>query len=786
MSSAASRIVQIEYRTPASSRRRSSAKPVVTADHHVEASDHLVLRLLQNADPEANVLKTWFEVFDHGHTLRTNYEKFAEGMKMLNFPGNALSLWHELDEEDCGELALEQLDSEAHHLWADFRRWCGSTFSGAKDMLRRLKKSCNNAVDFHVMDEDPVTSTMSMTMEDSPNSMTSLKSGWGNAARRRSITSPGGLDRYHLEELLLEDDFTLGLQRLGWTQGFEAVLFRALDADTERCLPVRALKWVEAEVRKFRRKEVSKRKANRLVQVKSQRKKACHQALHDFKEHLRKSYKSLFHAWRKVLDTDGTMTLQRTELVKACQALGWKGSVLHLWQGLDTDGSGSTSFEEFDAHTAQALAIFKRWAEAHWGSSPAPAMFKAMDKAGRRRLHYLQFVRGCNERGLTFKVDEVAVALDWQDKKYLIEDDFRVLDTWHPMAWLACQPSRDTADQFKSLLIAKFGNFVKAWRTALDKDNSNCCSWREFIDAARLLKFKGEIGAAWLALDEDLSGYITLKELDADAHHILVEFKRWTESEFGSIRNAFKVLDSDGSNELNFREFRAAVRDYGFDGDVKCLFQSLDQEYQGSLRFNEMAFLDDWEVDSVADDNPEDAAAKASAEAGQQSVLGQHPVAVGLEYHSPVPGPGTYEVMPSIGVCPSAPTMKSSAAWSIGIRRPCMLGNDSRGTGSQSLTIPSPTNYDPSLESTSDTKRKPAWTFGTTKRAVFSVKSSVAVTPGPGSYEVRPNCQSPRFTMGLRRGLRLHPRACVAAPCAPIIARPATSSPRSGRSKMLG
>ena len=34
-----------------------------------------------------------------------------------------------------------------------------------------------------------------------------------------------------------------------------------------------------------------------------------------------------------------------------------------------------------------------------------------------------------------------------------------------------------------------------------------------FSDVERHLKFKGDAGAAWLALDEDLSGFITLKEV---------------------------------------------------------------------------------------------------------------------------------------------------------------------------------------------------------------------------------------------------------------------------------
>ena len=33
---------------------------------------------------------------------------------------------------------------------------------------------------------------------------------------------------------------------------------------------------------------------------------------------------------------------------------------------------------------------------------------------------------------------------------------------WHPMAWLSATPSRQVAENFKTLLLSKFGNYVKA------------------------------------------------------------------------------------------------------------------------------------------------------------------------------------------------------------------------------------------------------------------------------------------------------------------------------------
>jgi hypothetical protein len=62
------------------------------------------------------------------------------------------------------------------------------------------------------------------------------------------------------------------------------------------------------------------------------------------------------------------------------------------------------------------------------------------------------------------------------------------------------------------------------------------------------------------------------------------------------VRSAFKVLDSDGSDELTYREFRAAVRSFGFQGDIRTIFDALDQQGEKLLQLKEIAFLDDWEI----------------------------------------------------------------------------------------------------------------------------------------------------------------------------------------------
>ena len=61
------------------------------------------------------------------------------------------------------------------------------------------------------------------------------------------------------------------------------------------------------------------------------------------------------------------------------------------------------------------------------------------------------------------------------------------------------------------------------------------------VDRAQL-----EVPGAWRALDHDLSGYITLAEIEPEACQNLIAFKGWSDEEFGGVRNAFKARGGAG------------------------------------------------------------------------------------------------------------------------------------------------------------------------------------------------------------------------------------------------
>jgi len=662
-------------------------------------------------EKESSLLKAWFKHFDHNVNGRVSFSEFKSGMQKCEFPGgNAEGLWTELDPEESGEITLNEICDEQAQLWNSFKRWCGANFDGARGMISKLKEASAPYVQPNI------------------------------THARFSITA--------MEEMLQPSEWKMGLRQCGWDGGSEDLLFHAIDIEVEGILAARELRWLESEVHRHRVKENARLVATRESMRKSAARQWAQMMLKNFKAFLARGFGPTYHAWRRVLDPDGSMTLPRATLFKICRNLNWKGDVRALWRALDFDNSGSTTLEELDPHCAQLLAQFKDWAERTFGPKPAVAMWKELSKRRLRKLTYLQFAQECQVRGFERKLKTLAAWLDWHGKKYIEEDDLRFLDGWRTPPWLVAQPNPEAAEQFRRHLKHKYGHYLRAWRTVMDRDGSNCCNWHEFVDAAKQMKFHGDVAGAWLAMDDDLSGFVSIKEIDEPTHNALAEFKTWATEEFGGVGVAFKVLDKDHSSELTYKEFRFAVRSYGFTGDLQKLFETLDQDRTGCLQGKELAFLDRWNVQGQELDGRvvegEEAEQDVDTLADQAADRSSLP-----DYITLGPGPGAYDVQSTFAPVSSSPGARHGGAFSFTGRRKLGWLRVAKSVG--------PAYYDltPVVAATQE-KRKPSWSFGSQNRSVMTPREETA-SPGPGAYEARTSFHGPKFTLGNRRGVSMHP-----------------------------
>lgn len=483
-------------------------------------------------------LKAWMHYIDENLNNRVDFDEFCLGMKAMNFEGDVVRLWKDIDEDGYDELTLDEIDHELAILWASFRQWCATRFESSMDMV-------------------------------------------GKAGDGTSISN---------------HQFCHRLPLLGWQGGEEQRLFDGLCTSEQGVVTISRLRWLDAERRRNKRKEAAKAKAGMASERRGKERLTGTRALKDFKSFLIKKYGSLFHAWRKLLDIDGSMSVQKKELFRTARESGWNGNVRALWKALDRDGSGVTALEELDLSCAHELAQFKAWAEQTAGSPTAA--FKAIDRSHSGKLKVSDFASACEKVGLPGGKPAARCLfhlLDWECKRRLTQADFACLDHWHPPRYLTSTANHEAAEDFKRLLLKKYRHPLKAWRSLLDRDGSNRVSWGEFEEAARKVGFRGDIPGAWLDLDSDLSGFITLREISPTTVDRLLGWKSWADAEMGSVRAAFKILDADNSGSLTKQEFRRACQDFGFVGDCRKLFMELDCSRGGTVSLNEVTFLDDWQ-----------------------------------------------------------------------------------------------------------------------------------------------------------------------------------------------
>mmetsp|Transcript_7709 Transcript_7709/g.16945 ORF Transcript_7709/g.16945 Transcript_7709/m.16945 type:complete len:721 (-) Transcript_7709:15-2177(-) len=670
-------------------------------------------------DAHGSPLRAWLRSFDGGQDHKIGLPEFVRGMRRLEHPGDPTAIFNVLDPQHLGEISLEDVDRQAASLWNHFRAWCSALFEGTRAMVLTLSQDHQ-----------------------------------ANAQKER----------------VSKVSFCEMLPKLGWTMKQEEMLFLALDTSDHGYITASELQWLMVEKRQQRRKEQAKKKAMLDTRRRAQDRRAAESSLHEFKSFLRARYGNLVRAWRRALTTDDSMVLQRADFFKACTRMGWQGDVRLLWRGFDRDDSGYIAIEELDAAAALVIARFRAFVGARFGTMSAA--FQALDRHRSGKIRQQDFIAALKVQGYTHATKSLFQALDVNGQKSVLEEDLLFLDRWKPPSYLLAEPNPQAAEDIKALLLQTYRNYLKAWRHCLDLDSSNRVNWEEFEAACKRLppkgiSYQGDVAGAWRHLDDDLSGYITLKEIDPAANQVLLDFKTWADDEFGGVRSAFGVFDCDASQEVNYREFRKGCRRYGYAGDTHSLFRALDVDRNGVLGLDQVSFLDNWDVPEppVPMDPSWAAASGGDTLSGGNSIrsteYGGSTTCADSQlltiYHSVGPGPGTYAPPTTVGAGPLAPTVRFAGAYQFGRRYPLMLPGI--GAPRDSSDFPSPGDYDDRQGIDALAPGKPSCIFGTERRRVVEVSEKLPVghSPGPGSYACRSATAAPSYSCSPRRPLKIHP-----------------------------
>lgn len=163
--------------------------------------------------------------------------------------------------------------------------------------------------------------------------------------------------------------------------------------------------------------------------------------------------------------------------------------------------------------------------------------------------------------------------------------------------------SDNAVEEFKKVLIAKYGSLTRAWRAGLDPDENGQMDFREFCQALRSLGYTGNLRTLWYLLDEDYSGYVSLRELDPTAAAALEKFRAVSTAQFEDIPDMWrKVMDKDKSNSVSHLEFEEGAIELGYDDEeeIQELFKLL--LLGPGARFislDDIIFLQKWEETKI-------------------------------------------------------------------------------------------------------------------------------------------------------------------------------------------
>lgn len=493
-----------------------------------------------------STLRAWLNVFDIDNDQRVNKFEFNEGMRHLGYQGKIPQLFADLDDDGSGELTMPEIDPDQASVWTEFRSFCVEHFKSVDLMMERLS------------DVNKVESNKKAPCK---------------------------------VEKVTESEFTQNLKRMGWSGGGENLLFSALRAEESGAIDHSRLRWLGIELKRRTKKALARAKHSSKRQKRSDE---GQELFHDFKAYLKKKYGNLVRAWRTVFRSNETMILPKPAFLKACAAMGFATNAKTLWTVLDKDNSGFASLDELDPQSALVLAEFKLLIDNKFSS--VHDAFVAIDLEGKKKITAKQFDDALKRYGWIGPTKQLFVYMDNDSRKILQPHDFNFLEKWIPFPFLLVGPNEIAMEEVKALILQRYSNMLKAWRHLMDKDGSNRVNWAEFSQVCKILGYRGDAPGAWRAFDSDLSGYITLEELDPVANKFLMDFRNWCRKEFGTVKSAFSVFDEDGSNSLTFEEFRGACRIYGYTGHYRKLFDSCDINQEGTLSLKEVAFLDEWEV----------------------------------------------------------------------------------------------------------------------------------------------------------------------------------------------
>jgi Ca2+-binding EF-hand superfamily protein len=313
--------------------------------------------------------------------------------------------------------------------------------------------------------------------------------------------------------------------------------------------------------------------------------------LEGLREHLKRRYGNLIRAWRLAIDIEGTWKLSFNDFGPAIRRLGYEGSIRQMWTELDADSDGVVTLREFAPKLSELIIRFAQFLRERFKS--ADEAWSTFAPRGKRLLDLNEFTYACSAMGWTQDVQTLHNALDSSPGRGNISQrDFEwlglqkkqrreILDEIHKAELKAIEDDRygrvapRTVEEFRAMMKRRYGNTVRAWRLALDKDAVSRITYYEFGGNVRTLGFDGSIRALWAELTQNKQT-MTLKELCASSAVRLERFKVWMRGRFETAEDAWNSISRPGQKFVTEKRFCEGVKLLGWRESPRAIHRWLD------------------------------------------------------------------------------------------------------------------------------------------------------------------------------------------------------------------
>eukprot|EP00746_Dinoflagellata_sp_MGD_P007616 gnl/MRDRNA2_/MRDRNA2_115102_c0_seq1.p1 gnl/MRDRNA2_/MRDRNA2_115102_c0~~gnl/MRDRNA2_/MRDRNA2_115102_c0_seq1.p1 ORF type:complete len:799 (-),score=132.77 gnl/MRDRNA2_/MRDRNA2_115102_c0_seq1:573-2969(-) len=562
-----------------------------------------------------NIFRGWRRELDPMGEMKVTFQDFCKWARDVGFRGDAVELFH--SDGDGRSLTFGEVSADGDAVITQFKKWVKENFGSPEQLFKVMDASG----DQQVTEKEFRAFLKERYFEISDQQILWLFQGC-------DFTCEGIISMDEVEFLEADDAIrqALFLTRKRRLEDQRAQMLQDIRVTSKQLELPQSHRLAERPWMQCRYPHLPVLRRQMQMDARRVKEQRVREEKQSFLQHLRSYYGYEVRGWRRGLDPNSVYSISETDFRRYCRKVDHPGEVGMLWSAFDKDNDGEMSFEDICGSQAAVLASFRNWAHVIFGSCAkfwdrrqlqTKVQWSKAEQRGRlwasdKKILFEDFREVLQELDYPWVGDPGHVktllhSLDLYSCGFVSRQDLEWLDMWEPAEWLTAVPDDYAWAEIRALLTRRCGTMIRAWTTLLDVNNSNRLSWREFYQACQKLKYTGNVGGAWRVLDKDLTGLISLKQVDHASYDVLLSFKEWADQFYGSVQNAFAALDVDKSGTVTYSELRRACESLMWKGKVRMLFDCLGLDRNGTRNgfavgrvvcIKEVAFLDDWlEVD---------------------------------------------------------------------------------------------------------------------------------------------------------------------------------------------